>query len=141
MIWWPYFTLWSKRSLSRCWLLDHILCKWRLVRHYFEWVWVVLGGWDIILSRWGWVGLYRALIWVGGKIFWVGGGGWGWVGEWGWLGVAALFDNARSITFDFNIRLTIWMLYTTTKRLKICIDINIEISEVDHYTWVFNFFT
>ena len=27
------------------------------------------------------------------------------------------------------------MLHTITKRLEICIDINIEISQVDHYTW------
>ena len=27
------------------------------------------------------------------------------------------------------------MLHTITKRLEICIDI--EISEVDHYTWIF----
>ena len=26
------------------------------------------------------------------------------------------------------------MWHTTTKRLEICIDVNIEISEVDHYT-------
>ena len=29
------------------------------------------------------------------------------------------------------------MLHTITKRLEICIDTSIEISEVDHYTWVF----
>ena len=29
------------------------------------------------------------------------------------------------------------MLHTVSKRLEICIDINIEISEVDHYTWIF----
>ena len=29
------------------------------------------------------------------------------------------------------------MFHTRTKRLEICIDINIEISEVDHYKWVF----
>ena len=29
------------------------------------------------------------------------------------------------------------MLHTITKRLEICIDINIEISEGDHYTWIF----
>ena len=29
------------------------------------------------------------------------------------------------------------MLHTITKRLEICIDSNIEISEVDHYTWIF----
>ena len=28
------------------------------------------------------------------------------------------------------------MLHTITKRLEICIEINIEISEVDHYTWI-----
>ena len=108
MVWWPYFTSLSKRSLSRCKLMDHILCKWRLFSHYFEWVWVILGGLDIIFGRWGWVGVY-------GVLFWVGEGGWGiildrrgWVGrylvgwgrvgisggEWGWVGVGALFDNA-----------------------------------------------
>ena len=29
------------------------------------------------------------------------------------------------------------MLHTIRKGLEICIDINIEISEVDHYTWIF----
>ena len=29
------------------------------------------------------------------------------------------------------------MLHSITKPLEICIDINIEISEVDHYTWIF----
>ena len=29
------------------------------------------------------------------------------------------------------------MFHTITKRLEVCIDINIEISEVDHYKWVF----
>ena len=29
------------------------------------------------------------------------------------------------------------MLHIITKRLEICIDINIEISEVDHYRWIF----
>ena len=29
------------------------------------------------------------------------------------------------------------MLHTITKRLEICIDTNIEISEVDHYMWIF----
>ena len=29
------------------------------------------------------------------------------------------------------------MLHITTKRLKMCIDLNIEISEVDHYEWIF----
>ena len=35
----------TKRSLSRCGLLDHILCESQLMRHYFEWMWVILGGW------------------------------------------------------------------------------------------------
>ena len=59
---WRYFTLWWKRGLSGCGLLDHFLCEWRLVRHYLEWVWVILGGWGwvggvwgIILGEWGWV--------------------------------------------------------------------------------------
>ena len=29
------------------------------------------------------------------------------------------------------------MLHTITKRLEMGIDINIEISEVDHYMWIF----
>ena len=29
------------------------------------------------------------------------------------------------------------MLHTITKQLEKCIDINIEISEVDHYRWIF----
>ena len=29
------------------------------------------------------------------------------------------------------------MLHTIRKRLEICTDINIEISEVDHYLWIF----
>ena len=29
------------------------------------------------------------------------------------------------------------MLHTIAKRLEVCIDINIETSEVDHYTWIF----
>ena len=29
------------------------------------------------------------------------------------------------------------MLHTITKRLETCIDRNIEISQVDHYTWIF----
>ena len=48
MIWRSYFTSWSKRSLNRYGLLEDILCEWWWVRHYFEWVWVILGGWGII---------------------------------------------------------------------------------------------
>ena len=29
------------------------------------------------------------------------------------------------------------MLHTITKRLEICIDINTEMTEVDHYSWTF----
>ena len=57
-IWRPYVTLWSKRSLSRCGLLKHILCECWLMRHYFQWVWVTLSEWGIILGGWGWVGKY-----------------------------------------------------------------------------------
>ena len=107
VIWWPYFTLWSKRSLSKCGLLVHILYKWRLMRHYFEWAWVTLGGWDIILNRWGCRGVWDIILggwgWVGiilGEWGWmekyfgrvgVGGDEWWWV--WGWVEVGALFDN------------------------------------------------
>ena len=94
MKWWPYFISRSKRSLSRCRLMGHILCKWQLLRHYCEWVWVVLGRWDIILGGWGeWgcMGHYFGRVEVDRKIFWVGGDRWD---EWGWVGVGALFDNA-----------------------------------------------
>ena len=30
------------------------------------------------------------------------------------------------------------MLHTIIKQLEICIDINIEISEVDNYMWIFS---
>ena len=29
------------------------------------------------------------------------------------------------------------MLHAITKRLETCLEIDIEISEVDHYTWIF----
>ena len=29
------------------------------------------------------------------------------------------------------------MLHTITKRSETCFNVNIEISEVDHYTWLF----
>ena len=50
-------------------LLDHILCEWRLVRDYFECVWVILGGWGWVSHYFGWMG-------VGGPLFWVDCGGW-----------------------------------------------------------------
>ena len=87
------------------------------------WVSVILGGWNIILSGWGWVGVYGALFWmgvgcvghyfgwvgVGGKIFWVDGGGWGWMGmsgvggdEWWWVH-CLMFDNAdKSVNTIFE---------------------------------------
>ena len=99
MVWWPYFTSWSKRSLIRGRLMGHILCKWRLLRHYFEGVWVVLGGQDIILGGWVWVGVYKALFWVGVGVLENILVGWVWVGmsggEWEWVRVGALFDNAQ----------------------------------------------
>ena len=84
MIWWPYFSSGSKKSLSRCRLTDHILCKWQLLRHYFEWVWVILDGWDIILGGGVWGIILGGWEWVGrmGKYFgWLGVGG----GERGWM--------------------------------------------------------
>ena len=39
-------------------------------------------------GEWGWVGHYFERVGVSGKIFWVGGG------QWGSAGVGALFDNA-----------------------------------------------
>ena len=56
------------------------MCKWRLVSHYFEWVWVVLARWEWVGHYPEWVGVYEAFfgrVEVGGKIFWVGWGGWG----------------------------------------------------------------
>ena len=29
------------------------------------------------------------------------------------------------------------MLHTITKQLEICVNVNIETSKVDHYTWIF----
>ena len=46
-------------------------------------------------------------------------------------------QTCNTVIYIFNIRITIWMLHKITKRLEICIDFNIEISEVDHYTWLF----
>lgn len=66
MIWRPYVTSWSK-SLSRCGLLHHTLCEWQLVSHYFEWVWVIFGGW-------GWVGDYFGS--VGWGLWGIIVGGW-----------------------------------------------------------------
>ena len=66
--------------MSRRGLLGHILCEWQLVRHYLDWVWVILGGWGIILGGWVWIGKYFG---------WLGVVGWGWMGvsggEWGWV--------------------------------------------------------
>ena len=54
--------------------MDHILCEWQLMWHYFERVCVILGGWDIILGKWEYIGHYFG---------WVGWGGWeNILGEW-----------------------------------------------------------
>ena len=45
--------------------------------------------------------------------------------------------TCNTVIYIFNIRITIWKLHTVVKRLEICIDINTEFSEVDHYTWIF----
>ena len=86
-----------KEKFEYVWVLDNILYDWRLVRHYVEWVWVILGEWGlakhyfwrvradrggcgIILGGWRWVGM-------SGALFWVVGGGWeNILGEWGWVG-------------------------------------------------------
>ena len=53
-----------------------ILCKWQLVRDYFERVWVVLGEWGVGGALFcvvgGGVGHYFGWVGVRGKIFWVG---------------------------------------------------------------------
>ena len=46
-------------------------------------------------------------------------------------------QNCNTVIYNFNIQTTIWMFHSITKRLEIHIDINIEISEVYHYTWIF----
>ena len=79
------------------------------MRHLFEWVQAILGGWDIILGKWGWVGVYGnyfglarvsrsgwgiivgELWWVGHYFGWMGVGGFelDWdiiLGEWDWVG-------------------------------------------------------
>ena len=43
-------------------------------------------------------------------------------------------QTCNTVIYIFTIRITILMLHTITKRLEICIEINIEISEVDLYT-------
>ena len=112
MIWWPYFTSWSKRSLSRFRLMNHILCKWQLLRHYFEWVWVALGEWDIILGMWGWVGVYGALLLVGG-------GGWGWVGA-GALFIMSNFLNLVNKNQWVWALLSLFILWGRRERLEQC---------------------
>ena len=46
-------------------------------------------------------------------------------------------QTCNTVIYFFNIWITILILHTTTKRLEIRIDINIEINELDHYTWIF----
>ena len=40
-------------------------------------MWVIFGEWGIILGGWDVWGIILDEVGVGGKIFWVGGGGWG----------------------------------------------------------------
>ena len=82
---------------------DIILGRREWLGKYFGWMWVVGGVWGITLGGsglltkyFGWVavrvgewGIIFGGLEVGGKSFWVGGGGWGWVR------VRALFDNAQ----------------------------------------------
>ena len=61
------------------------------MRHLFEWVQAILGGWDIIFGKWGWVGVYGNYFGLAR----VSRSGWGiivgelwWVGHYcGWMGV------------------------------------------------------
>ena len=48
-------------------------------------------------------------------------------------------QTCNTVIHIFNIRVTICRLYTIQSRLEICIDITFEISEVDHYTWIFTY--
>ena len=91
---WHYLTSWSKRSLSRYGLMDHILCESRLVKHYFQWVWVIMGRWGIFLGGWRWVVADEALFWGGGAFFW---GGRGWVGVCGG-GYCLIIPNLVCVT-------------------------------------------
>ena len=120
MIWRPYDTSWSKRSLSRCGLLGHILCEWRLMRHYFEWMWIFLGGWGNILGWWWWVGHYFGWVGVGGNIFWVGWRGWGWVG------VGVMFDNTIHLLRSrlWQIEFVICNHYANRRRISVLNDVN-----------------
>ena len=102
ILWRPFLISWSKRSLSRCGLLDNILCEWQLVGiilSEYGLFWVCGSGWGIVLGRWGWMDVYEVLFWVDGGEWWLvdiilSGLGWlgkyfGWVGvggdEWGWV--------------------------------------------------------
>ena len=61
------------------------------MRHLFEWVQAILGGWDIIFGKWEWVGVYGNYFGLAR----VSGSGWGiivgelwWVAHYfGWMGV------------------------------------------------------
>ena len=107
-----FFTSWSKRSLSRCRLMTHILCKWRSLRNYFEWVWVLLGEWDIILGIWEWLGLYGSLFWVGEALFWVSGGGWeNILVGWGWVGWVYYFIMPISFMLSYIYEIIYQIIY------------------------------
>ena len=43
----------------------------------------------------------------------------------------------NTVIYICHIQITLWMLHAITKRLEICININFEIGEADHYTWTF----
>ena len=96
LIWRPHVISSSNRSLSTCGLLHHILCEWFLVRHYFEWVWAILGQWGWVRHNFWWVG-------VGGNVWdisLVGLVDQGWVGHYfGWVEVSGnyfYYLNCRS---------------------------------------------
>ena len=46
-------------------------------------------------------------------------------------------QTCNTVIYIFYIRTTIWMLHTITKWLETWIHVNLEISEIDHHTWIF----
>ena len=120
------------------------------MRHYFKWVWDILGEWgwvSIILGGWGgwgdeevdgadgwrWVGM-------GGAFFWVCEGRWENIfGGWGWVGMGALFDNAR-LKFLCDAKLItplliFWFLVKIWSENSISIQINTGITHF--WIWLF----
>ena len=47
-----------KEKFEKMWVVGPYFVWWRIVTYYFELVWVIVGGWGIILGGWRWVGHY-----------------------------------------------------------------------------------